>query len=56
VDLTASLISNNVTNLAKAVVGNYLALSGRESTLESIVGDNPFGNNLNDYLIFNKSI
>lgn len=56
VDLTASLISNNVTNLAKAVVGNYLALSGKEGSLEEVVGDNPFGNNLNDYLIFNKSV
>jgi hypothetical protein len=56
VDLTASLTSNNVTNLAKAVVGNYLALSGKETTLETVVGDNPFGNNLNDYIIFNKSI
>lgn len=56
VDLTASLVSNNVTNLAKAVVGNYLALSGKESMLETVVGDNPFGKNLNDYLIFNKSV
>lgn len=56
VDLTASLISNNVTNLAKAVVANYLSLSGKEGTLDTIVGDNPFGNNLNDYLIFNKSV
>ncbi|MDO9183433.1 MAG: hypothetical protein Q7U04_13545, partial [Bacteriovorax sp.] len=56
VDLTASLISNNVTNLAKVVVANYLALSGKESTLETIVGDNPFGLNLKDYLIFNKSV
>jgi hypothetical protein len=56
VDLTASLVSNNVTNLAKAVVGNYLALSGKESTLATVVGDNPFGANLNNYLIFNKSV
>jgi hypothetical protein len=56
VDNAASLTSNNVTTLAKAVVANYLALSGKEGSLESIVGDNPFGKNLNDYLIFNKSV
>lgn len=56
VDLTASLISNNVTNLAKAVVANYLALSGKEGTLDEVVGDNPFGANLDNYLIFNKSV
>lgn len=54
VDLAASLVSNSVTNLAKAVVANYMALSGTEGNLENVVGDNPFGNNLNDYLIFNK--
>ena len=56
VDLAASLVSNSVTNLAKAVVANYMALSGKEGNLETVVGDNPFGNNLNDYLIFNKSV
>lgn len=56
VDLGASLVSNSVTNLAKAVVANYLALSGKEGNLEMVVGDNPFGNSLNDYIIFNKSV
>lgn len=54
VDTTSTLLSNSVTNLAKAFVANYLSLSGQESNLEKVVGDNPFGNNLQDYLIFNK--
>ncbi len=56
VDLSASLISNSVTNLAKAVVANYMALSGKEGNLETVVGDNPFGSSLENYLIFNKSV
>jgi hypothetical protein len=52
VEKSANVISNNVTNLAKAVVANYLAKHGEEGRLKEIVGDNPFGNNLNDYLIF----
>jgi hypothetical protein len=52
VEKNANVLSNNVTNLAKAVVANYLARHGEESKLEEIVGDNPFGNNINDYLIF----
>ncbi len=52
VEKSANVISNNVTNLAKAVVANYLARHGEEGRLEEIVGDNPFGSNLNDYLIF----
>lgn len=54
VDTTATLISNSVTNLSKAVVANYLSLSGQESKLADVVGDNPFGSNLNNYLFFNK--
>lgn len=54
VDTTATLISNSVTNLSKALVANYLSLNGKESTLADVVGDNPFGSNLNNYLIFNK--
>jgi len=56
IDATASLISNSVTNLSKAIVANYLALSGKEGTLADVVGDNPFGSNLDKYLIFNKSV
>jgi hypothetical protein len=54
VDTTNTLVSNSVTNLSKAVVANYLSLSGQESKLASVVGDNPFGSNLNNYLFFNK--
>lgn len=56
VDASANLISNSVTNLSKAVVANYLALSGKENTLDTIVGDNPFSSNYDKYLIFNKSV
>jgi hypothetical protein len=56
VDSGVNLISNSVTNLSKAVVANYLAISGKENTLETVVGDNPFGANLNNYLVFNKSV
>lgn len=56
VDREATLISNNVTNLAKAVVANYLALHGEEGRLAQVVGDNPFGNNLEQYLFFNRII
>lgn len=54
VDREASLVSNNVTNLVKAVVANYLALHGEEGRLASVVGDNPFGNSLEDYLLFQR--
>ncbi len=54
-DKSANLVSNNVENLAKAVVANYLALHGEESRLEEIVGNNPFGTSLEDYLIFKKA-
>ena len=52
VEKSANIISNNVTNLAKAVVANYLALHGEEARVEEILGDNPFGTSLNDYLVF----
>jgi hypothetical protein len=56
INLAANSISNSVTNLSKAVVANYLALSGKENTLETVVGDNPFGADLNKYIFFNKSV
>lgn len=52
VEKSANIMSNNVTNLAKTVVANYLAFHGEESKVEEILGDNPFGSNLEDYLIF----
>lgn len=54
VNKDATLISNSVENLAKAAVANYLALTGREADLGSIVGDDPFGSNLERYLAFTK--
>lgn len=54
VDTTSTLISNSVTNLSKAMVANYLSLSGQEGKLAEVLGDNPFGSNLNKYLFFNK--
>lgn len=54
VENSAMVTSNSSVNLAKAVVANYLSLSGEEGRLAGIVGDNPFGQNLDKYLIFNK--
>jgi hypothetical protein len=56
VDRNANLIGNSVTNLAKVVVANYLSLHGEENRLTEVVGDNPFGGSLNQYLIFNRSL
>ncbi len=55
VEKSANGISNNVTNLAKAITLNYLALHGDESQLADVVGDNPFGNQLANYIIFGKN-
>lgn len=52
VEKSANVMSNNVTNLAKTIVANYLAIHNEENRIEDVVGDNPFGNNINDYLIF----
>lgn len=52
VERTANLTSNNVTNLAKAVVANYLAFHNEENRIDQVLGSNPFGANLEDYLIF----
>ncbi len=54
VDETATKISNNVDSLAKAVVANYLALHGREGDLAKVVGTDPFGSDLDQYLAFSK--
>lgn len=52
VEKSANVMSNNVTNLAKTIVANYLAIHNEESRIVEVLGDNPFGNNINDYLIF----
>ncbi|GAB4012680.1 MAG: hypothetical protein Fur0010_08780 [Bdellovibrio sp.] len=54
VENAATPSSNSVSNLAKLITANYLALHGEESKLASIVGDNPFGTNLDRYLVFNR--
>jgi hypothetical protein len=54
VENSAMVTSNSSVNLAKAIVANYLSLSGEEGRLEGVVGDNPFGRDLDKYLIFNK--
>lgn len=52
VENTATPASNSSLNLCKLITANYLALHGEEGMLEQVVGDNPFGQNLAQYLIF----
>lgn len=52
VENTATPASNSSTNLSKLITANFLALHGEEGSLSNVVGDNPFGNNLGNYLIF----
>ena len=52
VENTATPASNSSLNLAKLITANYLALHGEEGMLSQVVGDNPFGQNLGQYLIF----
>ncbi len=54
VNPTAMLTSNSVTNTAKAMVANYLALHGLEGRLEQVVSDDPFRLQLDNYLMFDK--
>lgn len=51
---TALLTSNSDINLSKALVANYLALHGKEGQLANVVIDEPFGLNLEKYLVFDK--
>ena len=50
VDRAATLISDNVENLTKAIVANYLSIGGKEGSLVQVVGDNPFGGGMSDVL------
>jgi hypothetical protein len=43
VETAASLVGDNVTALANAVVLNYLALHGEVGLLQSVLPGNPFG-------------
>ncbi len=54
VDGTAAKISNAPELTTKAFIANYLALTGREGDLAKIVGDNPFGSELEKHLAFAK--
>lgn len=54
VDLFAATTANSVVNLNKAFVANYLAIHGNEANLANVVGDNPFGSELDKYLFFQK--
>lgn len=56
VDTASSIIGGSVENLTKAVVANYLALHGKEGDLAKVVGDNPFGADLDKYLAFGKVV
>lgn len=47
-------ISNNVTNLAKAVVANYMALHGEEGGLSSVVGNETISADMNAYVKFTQ--
>ncbi len=54
VDTTASKVAGSVENLTRAVVANYLALSGNEGQLAKVTGADPFGADLSKYLAFTK--
>ncbi|WP_034720615.1 hypothetical protein, partial [Bacteriovorax sp. DB6_IX] len=51
VENSAMVTSNSSVNLAKAIVANYLSLHGEEADLSKIVGDNPFGADLDKYIL-----
>jgi hypothetical protein len=51
----SSILANSVTNLSKAIVANYLALYGEEGRLAEVIGDNPFENNLDQYIRFDRN-
>lgn len=54
VEGAALLTSNSVVNTSKAMVANYLALHGKEGSLEAVIGDDPFKTSLDKYLVFDK--
>ena len=56
VENSATPASNSSANLSKLIVANYLALHGEEGNLANVVGDNPFGNNLSQYLLFQQIV
>jgi hypothetical protein len=56
VDTTASKIANTPELMTKAFIANYLAAHGREGDLAKVVGDNPFGAELEKHLAFAKNV
>lgn len=56
VDGSVNAISTSVEALSKAVVANYLALHGKEGDLAKVVGTDPFGASLEQYLAFGKIV
>lgn len=54
VDRSATLVSNDVTSLAKAVVANYLALHGEEGRVSQVLGADPFAGQTDQYLAFTQ--
>ena len=56
VERGSNLISNNVTNLSKAVVLNYLALHGDQAKLADLMATDPFKSDADDYILFDKNV
>lgn len=54
VDRTNCQTSDNVVNLSKAFVANYLALSGEEGKLAQVVGQESLSSELGKYVKFRK--
>jgi len=55
VDASINAISNSPPALALAFTANYLALSGEESKLQTLFGDNAISQKLPEYLVYQKS-
>ena len=54
VERTANQISDNVVNLSKAFVANYLALHGEEGKLAQVVGTESLSGEMGKYVKFRK--
>jgi hypothetical protein len=56
-ETSANIVSNNVTNLAQAVVLNFLAIHGEESRLQEVIGgnNNPFAGQEDDFAFFDRN-
>jgi len=54
VDNGVNKISSSVETLAMAVVANYLAIQGKEGDIAKVLGSDPFGSDIDQYLVFDK--